>query len=367
MASQPGDQPVKVVNVDCDRPEKEKDSLYAAERKAVEDLGGELVLLSATTEEEIIRACAGARIILTEGLFTPITRRVLEALPDCWAVGRYGIGVDNIDVEAATDCGIVVFNVADYCVEEVADHAAALVLACARRVVILDRHVRAGGWDKTPLEHPLRRLGRLTLGLVGFGNIGRHMVPRLQGFGMRILATDPYVNPRLAAEAGVELTSLERVLGESDLVSLHTFLTAGTRHLIGAPELRSDEALGVSGQHQPGRSGGRGGADPGPEGRADRRRRFGRDRGGAPGGRQPPQKPGQRRAHAPSGIQLGGVWRGPSPRRDRGPLLPDPGILASLPLQSVGQTQAGIQTQALTRPGQGRRYQFRCPPTQRCG
>ena len=237
MASEPGDQPVRVVNVDCDRPQKEKDRLYAAERKAVEDLGGELVLLSAQTEEEIIRACAGARIILTEGLFTPISRRVLEALPDCWAVGRYGIGVDNIDVEAATDCGIVVFNVADYCVEEVADHAAALVVASARRVVILDRHVRAGGWDKPPLEYPLRRISSLTLGLVGFGNIGRHMVPRLGGFGMRILATDPYVDPRLAAEAGVELTSLEQVLRESDLVSLHTFLSAGTRHLIGAPEL----------------------------------------------------------------------------------------------------------------------------------
>ena len=238
MASQPGDQPVKVVNVDCHRAEKERENHYAAERKAVEDLGGELVLLSAQTEEDIIRACAGARIILTEGLFTPITRRVLEALPDCWAVGRYGIGVDNIDVEAATDCGIVVFNVADYCVEEVADHAAALVLACARRAVTLDRHVRAGGWDNPPLEHPLRRLSRLTLGLVGFGNIGRRMVPRLQGFGMRILATDPYVDPRLAAEAGVELTSLERVLRESDLISLHTFLNAGSRHLIGAPELR---------------------------------------------------------------------------------------------------------------------------------
>ena len=238
MASQQGDQPAKVVNVDCDRPEKERENHYAAERKAVEDLGGELVLLSAQTEEEIIRACAGARIILTEGLFTPITRKVLEALPDCWAVGRYGIGVDNIDVDAATDCGIVVFNVADYCVEEVADHAAALVLACARRVVILDRHVRAGGWDNPPLEYPLRRVGRLTLGLVGCGNIGRRMVPRLQGFGMRILATDPYVDPRLAAEAGVELTSLDRVLRESDLISLHTFLNAGSRHLIGAPELQ---------------------------------------------------------------------------------------------------------------------------------
>ena len=174
MASQPGDQPVKVVNVDCDRPEKERDSLYAAERKAVEDLGGELVLLSAQTEEEIIRACAGARIILTEGLFTPITRRVLEALPDCWAVGRYGIGVDNIDVEAATDCGIVVFNVADYCVEEVADHAAALVLACARR----------GGHPGPSCEG--RRLGQSSAGVpaapprppdIGIGRFRQHRPP----------------------------------------------------------------------------------------------------------------------------------------------------------------------------------------------
>ena len=236
MANELQDNPVRVVNVDCYHAERSDN--YTAERKAVESLGGELVLESARTEEEIIRTCAGARIILTEGLFTPITRRVIEALDDCLAVGRYGIGVDNIDVEAATDCGIVVFNVADYCVEEVSDHAAALLLACARRVVILDRQVRSGGWADPAPDPPLRRLNQLTLGLVGFGNIGRRMVPRLQGFGMRILATDPYVDPRVASEVGVELTSLERLLKESDLISLHTFLSAGSRHLIGAAELR---------------------------------------------------------------------------------------------------------------------------------
>ena len=107
-------------------------------------------------------------------LVHPHYQKVLEALPDCWAVGRYGIGVDNIDVEAATDCGIVVFNVADYCVEEVADHAAALVLACARRVVILDRQVRAGGWGNPPLEYPLRRVRPPDIGI---GRFRQHRPP----------------------------------------------------------------------------------------------------------------------------------------------------------------------------------------------
>ena len=161
MASQPGDQPVKVVNVDCDRPEKERDSLYAAERKAVEDLGGELVLLSAQTEEEIIRACAGARIILTEGLFTPITRSRSPGGPSR-LLGR-GPLRDRSLLTISTSrppptAASWSLTWPTTCVEEVADHAAALVLACARRVVILDRHVRAGGWDNPPLEYPLRRL-----------------------------------------------------------------------------------------------------------------------------------------------------------------------------------------------------------------
>ena len=235
MTSGSTGEPVRVVNVDCYLADRSDD--YAGERKAIEGLGGELVLQVARTEEEIIQTCAGARIILSEGLFSPINRRVIENLDDCWALGRYGIGVDNIDVEAATDHGIVVFNVADYCVNEVADHAATLVLASARRVVSSVRYVRSGGWSDPPLDPPLRRLNRLTLGLVGFGNIGRRMVPRLRGFGMQIIATDPFVDPGIASDLDVELTSLERVMAESDIVSIHTFLNAGTRHLIGAPEI----------------------------------------------------------------------------------------------------------------------------------
>jgi D-3-phosphoglycerate dehydrogenase len=235
MTTESQAEPIRVVNVDCYLAKRSGN--YADERKAIEAMGGELVLQAARSEDEIIQNCAGARIILSEGLSSPISRRVIENLDDCWALGRYGIGVDNIDVDAATDNGIIVFNVADYCVNEVADHAAALVLASARRVVTYDRQVRSGGWADPPPDPPLRRLDRLTLGLVGFGNIGRGMVPRLRGFGMRVIASDPFVDPAIASDLDVELTSLDQVMKESDFVSIHTFLNARTRHLIGAHEI----------------------------------------------------------------------------------------------------------------------------------
>ena len=106
----------------------------------------------------------------------------------------YGVGYDIIDVSAASQAGIVVANVADYCTEEVSDHAAALILAIARRVTAMDRTIRAGGWYDFPKNGPLRRLNRLTLGLVGLGRIARGVAARMAGFGTRVLATDPYLS-----------------------------------------------------------------------------------------------------------------------------------------------------------------------------
>ncbi len=226
----------RVLNVDCYFIPFDG---YAYEKACFEPLGIELILQKAETEDEIIGLAPGARVILTEGLATPMTRRVIETLDDCWAIGRYGIGVDSIDLEAATDHGIIVFNTADYCVEEVSDHAAALLLAAARRVVRLDRHVQNGGWSlPDSKDWGLRRLSQLTLGLVAFGNIARCLARKMSGFGMTILAYDPYISSEAAAESGVELVPLERLLKESDLISVHTPLNAETRHLIGEAELR---------------------------------------------------------------------------------------------------------------------------------
>lgn len=229
-------QAPRVLNVDCYFTPFDG---YAYEKSCFETLGIELILQEAETEDEIIRLAPGARVILTEKLNTPMSRRVIETLDDCWAIGRYGIGVDSIDLEAATDRGIIVFNTADYCVEEVSDHAAALLLASARRVVRLDRHVQGGGWSPPDSKNwGLRRLSQLTLGLVAFGNIARCLARKMSGFGMTILASDPYVSPEVAAEYGVELVSLEHLLKESDLISVHAPLNAETRHLIGETELR---------------------------------------------------------------------------------------------------------------------------------
>jgi D-3-phosphoglycerate dehydrogenase len=151
------------------------------------------------------------------------------------------VGYDDIDVEAATRHGILVGNVPDTFIEEVANHTLALILAANRRLRRMDRFVRDGRWkageDPWVAARPVARLSLLTLGLVGFGNIARLVAERARPFGFRILAVDPYVAPESAAPYGVQLVSLEALLRESDLVSVHVLLTRETRHLLDATRL----------------------------------------------------------------------------------------------------------------------------------
>jgi len=220
----------QVVNVDCN-------FTYDLERQRIEAAGADLVLRQARTEAEIISVCADAAIILLEHADTPLTARVISALPACWAIIRYGVGVDSIDVAAATKCGVVVANSADFCTEEVSDHAVALLLASARRIAFLDRRIRAGEWRGFTPTSPLRRIGNLTLGLVGWGRIAQATARKMEGFRMRILVADPYVEA-VPAGSRVELVPLDQLLRESDLISLHSPLNAETKHLIGEKEFR---------------------------------------------------------------------------------------------------------------------------------
>jgi D-3-phosphoglycerate dehydrogenase len=221
----------QAVNIDCNFD-------YAYERRRLAAAGIELVERKAPTEEAIIAAAAGADAVILEGTTTPMTARVIEALPRCRIIAKYAVGMDNVDVAAATRAGIVVANAADYCTEEVSDHAVALILACARRVVLLDRHVRAGGWGGAPRLVPVRRVSQLTLGLVGLGRIARATVRKMAGFRLRIIAADPYLPPG-ATEPGVEIVPLEQVLREADLVSVHVPLTPSTRGLLGEASFRA--------------------------------------------------------------------------------------------------------------------------------
>jgi len=160
----------------------------------------------------------------------PITAEVMARMPKCRIIARYGIGVDTIDLDAATQAGIIVTNNPTYCIEEVAEHTMALVLACARKVPVYDRLVRGGRWEVPPGK-PMFRVSGRSLGLVGFGNIARQVAVRAAAFGMRIFFADPFVQEG-QFDIPDKKMALHDLLGESDFVSLHPPLTPETRKMI---------------------------------------------------------------------------------------------------------------------------------------
>jgi D-3-phosphoglycerate dehydrogenase / 2-oxoglutarate reductase len=181
-------------------------------------------------EADLLSAVAGADYVLTQ--FAPLTARVIAAMDRARLIVRYGIGVDNVDLDAARARGIAVCNVPAYCIDEVADHTLALLLDATRRIAANGRLVREGGWGlAVPLDR-MKSLRDLTVGVVGFGRIGRAVSDRLRGFGCRVVAHDPNVPAPDFAARGVASASLETLLAESDAVTLHCPSTPGTRHLI---------------------------------------------------------------------------------------------------------------------------------------
>lgn len=160
----------------------------------------------------------------------PITADVMKKMPQCKIIARYGIGVDTIDLSAATAAGIIVTNNPAYCIQEVAEDAMALLLACARKVVLYDRLVRGQRWNVSPGK-PIFRIDGSTLGLVGFGNIARAVAVRAVAFGMRILFFDPYIEQGQSGQLGTKV-DLSELLRESDFVSLHPPLTLKTHKII---------------------------------------------------------------------------------------------------------------------------------------
>ncbi|MDR1936115.1 MAG: C-terminal binding protein, partial [Candidatus Accumulibacter sp.] len=165
-----------------------------------------------------------------------MTRRVLEKLPRCKVIARYGVGVDTIDLRAAADLGIVVSNVPDYGTQEVSDHALTLMLCLTRKVPQANAQVKGGQWDFR-LTHPVYRLQTQTIGIVGIGRIGKALAHKTHALGMKVLACDPYADPASLPDY-VSLASLEDVLRQSDVVSLHCPLTEETRHLLDERRLR---------------------------------------------------------------------------------------------------------------------------------
>ena len=197
----------------------------------------ELVSADCATEDEIIEAAKDADAIITWG--AQITRRVMEALPKCKVIVRYGVGFDTIDVGAATDNDILVVNVPDFCWEEVSNHAITLLLACAKKLALLNDLTKQGLWaESKQAQAPMGSIYRQTLGIIGCGNIGRMTARKAQCFGLKILGYDPYLDKSLARESGITLVSLPELLKESDFVAVHTLLNEETWHLIGEKEFK---------------------------------------------------------------------------------------------------------------------------------
>ena len=204
------------------------------ERAVLEAAGIELVPAPDGKEDTLRRLAADVDAIMF--CFAKVPGTVLRAAPKCKVASRYGIGVDNLDIPTCTELGIVVTNVPDYCIDEVSDHALGMVLALNRRLGQHDRAVKAGGWVQVQLNEPMRRTRGATLGIVGFGRIGRAIAAKAAPFGMRVLAHDPLLKAGDRV-AGAEVVTFDRLLQESDFVTVHVPLTAQTRGLFGAKEL----------------------------------------------------------------------------------------------------------------------------------
>lgn len=183
------------------------------------------------SEEETIDAVRDADVVFNN--FAPMNERTMRAMARGATVIRYGVGVDNVDLDAARRLGVHVCNVPDYGIEEVADHAAAMALSLSRKLGRYDAGVRAGEWKIGAMVEDVRSLSQSTVGLVGLGRIARALARRMQAFGAKVIAYDPYVS----AADGATMLPLDDVIAQADILSLHVPLTRETRHMIGQAEI----------------------------------------------------------------------------------------------------------------------------------
>lgn len=218
---------IKVVITDCNHPSIE------IERKMLSEINAELILSNCNTEEDIIKVAKDADGIINQRV--SITRRVIKSLNKCKVIVRYGVGVDNIDIKVATECGIIVANVPDYCVDEVSSHAIGLILGCARGRILFNSKVKEKRWGFS-LAKPLFRTQGKTLGIFGLGRIGSAVAKKSKGFGLKIIACDPYVSK---VNNRIKMVDFPQLLSESDFISINASLTDKTWHAFKENELKA--------------------------------------------------------------------------------------------------------------------------------
>ena len=205
------------------------------ERRILAEVGATLLVAETGEEAELLQLAPEVDAILTCWKLVPPA--ALEAAPRCLLVSRYGIGLDNIPLERATELGILVTNVPDFCLEEVSDHVMALLLSWARRTVQFAQETRQGIWGP-PTKRPIPRLRGQTLGLIGYGNIAQALVPKALGFGLKIIAYTPRLSQDALEPFGMATNDLDFLLRQADYISIHVPLTPETQNLIDARALQ---------------------------------------------------------------------------------------------------------------------------------
>ncbi|HOW23408.1 MAG TPA: C-terminal binding protein [Sedimentibacter sp.] len=201
---------------------------FEVEKKVLAEINAELVLSPSKNPEDIIETAKDADALVVT--YAKIPREIIEKLEKCKIIVRTGIGFDNIDLKAASEKGIYVANVPDYCWDEVSDHAMTLILALQRKIMILDKVVKSGNWGLSAAE-PILGLRGQTLGLIGFGNIPKALAKKAQVFGFNVIASDPFVTQEVADAYNVKMVDQEELIRTADVISLHAPLIDETYHL----------------------------------------------------------------------------------------------------------------------------------------
>jgi len=204
-------------------------------REVLSKIGAELRVAGEPTAEAILGVAADADALLVT--YAKITAEMIRQMKRCRIISRFGIGVDNVDIAAATNAGIVVTKVPDYCMDEVSDHAMALLLSLVRKIPYANSLVHAGRWEM-PAVVPIHRLRGSVLGLVGFGRIPQLVAPKAQAFGLKVVAFDPYIPQDVMTRAGVEKVEFAELVKMSDYISIHSPLLPETHHLFNADVFR---------------------------------------------------------------------------------------------------------------------------------
>jgi D-3-phosphoglycerate dehydrogenase len=204
-------------------------------KQVLSELHAELKLAQATTPEAILEVAREADGVIV--CYAKMPASVIDQLKNCKVMARTGIGVDNVDIDAASRRGIVVTNVPEYCEDEVSDHAMAMLLTLVRKIPFANKRAHAGKWE-TGAVNPIHRLRGRTLGLIGFGKIPKLVAAKAQAFGLKVLTYDPYIPAEAAIILGVTSVSLPELLSTSDYVSIHAPLTPETKNMFNADAFR---------------------------------------------------------------------------------------------------------------------------------